>query len=65
MRIETCFYQRVDVINILAKQQGYSPFVWIAVGAQLLFFMVLNFSFGMFFITIGIIVILYSYQHLV
>ena len=41
------------VINTLARLQGYSPLVWIAVGAQLLFFMVLNFSFGMFSITTG------------
>ena len=34
------------VINILARQQGYSSFVWIAVGMQLLLFMILNFSFG-------------------
>jgi hypothetical protein len=35
------------VINILARQQGYSPVVWMAVGAQLLLFMILNLSYGM------------------
>jgi hypothetical protein len=34
------------VINVLARQRGYSPLVWMAVGLQLLLFMVLNLSFG-------------------
>jgi hypothetical protein len=35
------------VINMLARQQGYSPVVWMAVGVQLQLSMILNLSFGM------------------
>jgi len=40
------------VINILARQQGYSPVVWMAIGAQILVFMILNLSYGAIFIFI-------------
>lgn len=36
------------VINILARKFGYSPAVWIAVGAQILIFIILNVSYGTF-----------------
>jgi ABC-type anion transport system duplicated permease subunit len=34
------------VINTLARKQGYSPAVWIAVGAQIGVFIILNVSYG-------------------
>lgn len=36
------------VISILAKSQGYSFAVWTAVGAQIVIFILLNMSFGMY-----------------
>jgi hypothetical protein len=34
------------IINILARQRGYSPVVWVAVGVQLLVSVIPNLSFG-------------------
>ena len=49
----TLAFALFPVINTLARRQGYSPLVWIAVGVQLLLFMVLNCSFGTLILTIS------------
>lgn len=48
------------VINILARNQGYSIFLWSAVGAQVISFVFLSMSFGVYMIFVAPVKILFE-----